>query len=78
MGGRVKKALQGNFFKFNLVYFWQKTAGMTMVSEIGIGIGIRFFIAESESDESAGIEWIESVTRIFLAEACFVLNKVIW
>ena len=42
---------------------------------IGIGIGIGFLTVELESDESARIGRIGSVTRVFLAEACFVAKK---
>ena len=43
-----------------------------MVLKLGIGIGIGCWTVESESDESAGIGRVDSVTRVFLAEACFV------
>ena len=48
----------------------------TIVRKIGIGIGIGFLTAELESDESAGIGRIESVTQVFLAEALFCSQKV--
>ena len=45
-----------------------------MVPELGIGIGIGYLTVKLESDESAGIGRIGSVTRVFLAEACFVVK----
>ena len=50
------------------------TKGMVLEIGIGIGIGIEFLTTELESDESARIGRIGSVTRTFLAEAPFVLK----
>ena len=47
-----------------------------MVLKIRIGIGICHLTVDSKSDKSARIDWIESKTRIFLAEAYFVIKNI--
>ena len=55
-----------------LLLFFCPSVIVLMVLKLGIGIGIGCWTVESESDESAGISRVDSVTRVFLAEACFV------